>query len=218
MTSRTYTPRGAALTAVLFLVAGLVLGLAAGIVPRFFNVDPMQFISPPPAQPEAAPVETTAPPPPALHPKEVELQRLLLEVTQQRAALEEREKPLAARETQLEVQRRALEELREQLDRAEKDLRHLASVEVKEDQFKNIKKLGKIWSKMEPTEVVPIVKGLDPELTTNVLASMSEPQAAAILGAMGASPDSAKLASDVVTGLKRLKPMAPAKPTTAEAR
>ena len=29
MTSRTYTPRGAALTAVLFLVAGLVLGLAA---------------------------------------------------------------------------------------------------------------------------------------------------------------------------------------------
>jgi flagellar motility protein MotE (MotC chaperone) len=203
--------------AVIFLLVGLAVGLAAGIVPRLYNIDPLQLIKPPAAEKEAAPVDKETASPSPLRLKEAELQRLLAEVTQQRAALEEREKPLAARETQLEVLRRGLEELRDQLDRAEKDLKHVASVELRDDELKNIKKLGKIWSKMEPTEIVPIAKGLNPELTTNVLASMSEPQAAAILGALGASPDTAKLASDVVVGLRRLKP-APPKAQNTEAR
>ena len=213
MTSRRPSPRGAVLVPILCVVVGILLGVALGVVPRFFNIDPMRWIKPEAASTEAAASgEKSAgdekdgkkTKEEVVHPKELELRRLIADVQKQRAALEEREKPLAAREAQLEQTRKSLEEMKQQIDVVEARVKK-SNLEVDASELKNIKKLAKTWSQMEPTEVVALVKGLDIDLAAKVISSMQERAVAPILGAMATAADSEKLAPDLVMKLKLIK-------------
>src|SRR5262245_54690148 len=113
--------RGGVLVAVLCLFIGLVLGLAASFVPRLvMKIDPMKWIkpelawSPAPAEPAAEADEDGK-----AHPREVELRAKIAEVQKLRASLLEREKPLLAREQEVQNQLRAVEAIKTQIEEAE---------------------------------------------------------------------------------------------------
>jgi len=202
--SRTHSARSAVLVPILCVVIGLVLGLAVGIVPRFFNFDPMRLF-----KSEAVTLEKAEPgekkiKADAVQPKEVELRRMIADVTKQRALLEEREKPLTARTAQLEQERKALEEMKLQMDAIEARMKK-SSIEMDINEQKNIKRLAKMWAQMEPTEVVSLVKGLDLELAAKVISTMQERAAAPILGAMASAADGGTLAPDLVQKLRQIK-------------
>lgn len=193
---------------VLMLVAGLLAGLAAGIVPRFFGVDPMSYFDA-----EAEPVEAgvSAPPPSALNAREVELRRMIADVSKQSAALEARAKPLAAREGEIAQQARALEAMKAEIERAEGEMKKFVMM-LETGEQKNVRKMAKIWASMDPAEVVPLVRHLDVDVAAKVLGTMAERQAAPILGALATTVETSRIASDVVLRMKKLRQEEPAPP------
>lgn len=206
---------GKALAPILFIV-GLIAGLALATVPRLMGIDPLKSMVP--NAPAAANADgktddkdKDAPGATAVHPKEIELRRMIADVSKQRTALEEREKPLALREAKLEEEKKALEDLKKQIDENEGKFKKEV-VEVKADEFKNTKKLAKIWASMDPTEVVKVASGMDIELVAKILATMSEKQAALILGTLAAAPETSKITPELVVKLKQIKPPAPPAP------
>jgi flagellar motility protein MotE (MotC chaperone) len=203
---------GGAMVTVLMLVVGLLIGLAAGIVPRFFGVDPMTFINHTPEAEARAAAEKPAPVlPEALNAKELELRRMIADVTKQRAALEAREKPLIAREVELAQQSKALETMKADINHAEEEMKKFVML-IETDEQKNVKKMAKIWASMDPAEVVPLIRNLDIEVAAKVLGTMSERQAAPILGTLATTVETNKIASDVVMRMKKLRQEAPAAP------
>lgn len=204
MTDRSRSARGAVLVPILCVVIGVLLGLALGLAPRFFNVDPMRWIRRETVPVESPEIEKEKKKDDGVHPKEVELRRMIADVSKQRVLLEEREKPLAARAAQLDQERRALDEMKQQMDAVELRVKK-SSLELDAAEQKNIKRLAKMWAQMEPTEVVLLVKGLDIDVAAKVISTMQERAAAPILGAMATSVEGEKLAPELVLKLKQIK-------------
>src|SRR5437879_2616786 len=99
-------------------ILGLVLGFAGGVVPRIWKVDPLRLFAA--LAPERGPLDGTpavkeADAAGAAKPVESDLQGLIADVRKQRAALDAREKPLAARELQVQQERAALMALKQQM-------------------------------------------------------------------------------------------------------
>lgn len=204
---------------IVMFVVGVIIGLLGVAVPRMSGTDLLKSLENKAAHTEAGaeaakPAEDSdvkkAPnsKDPSVHPKEVELRSMIADVTKQRASLEEREKPLAMREAQLEERRKALDAMKQSIDEGETHLKKQI-VEVDASEIKNLKKLGKMWSQMEPTDVVRLAAGVDKDVAVKVLATMTERQSGAILGAMATSVEFSKLASEFVVRLKQLKQPAP---------
>jgi flagellar motility protein MotE (MotC chaperone) len=195
---------GGAIVAVLCLLVGIVIGAAALVAPRMFlKLDPVKFIKPelawtPPADPNAE--EEEAKP----HPREVELRRMIAEVQKQRLSLVEREKPLIAREQEVQNQLRSVESIKSQIEEAEARLKK-AQGELSADEVKNIKTLAKIWSQMEASEAAKMAASVEPDLAVRVLYNMPNEQTAPIFVALVSNPDTEKLAVSLTTQYKQLK-------------
>jgi flagellar motility protein MotE (MotC chaperone) len=195
---------GGVIVPVLCLLVGIVVGAAAILAPRMFlKLDPMKYIKPdlawtPPGDPSAE--EEDAKP----HPREVELRRMISEVQKQRVALAEREKPLLAREQEVQNQLKSIETIKTQIEEAEARIKK-QQLEQNVDEGKNIKTLAKIWSQMEPAEAAKIVSSVDPELAVRVLYNMPNELTAPIFATLVSNPDTEKLAVSLTTNYKRLK-------------
>lgn len=185
------------------LVLGTVLGFAVCLLLRQWGIDPLPQSVKPAVEPEA---KTEAPALATMVPakKELELRQMIVDVSRQRAVLEQREKELAEKETRYEVKRAKLEELKKEMDEAQERVAK-TTIEMESDEQRNMKKLAKIWAQMEPNEVANLVKGLDPEVVAKVIANMQERQAAPVLGALSTTPNSERMASEIVEKLKRIK-------------
>lgn len=201
---RTSRCHGNALAPLLCLLAGLLVGLAVCLLPRLWNVDPMEWFRPPP-QPEPKPAavkdELT----------KVELRSLIADVKKQRAALEEREQALTARATELDQQGVKNEALRRQMDevqqRVDAQVAEAKKILIQCDAAEqvNVGKLAKMWAQMEPAEVASLIKNLDTDVAAKVMANMQERQAAPILGEVAKMPNAEKLAAELVEKLKKIK-------------
>ena len=185
------------------LVLGTVLGFVVSLLLRQWGVDPLQQGVKPPVESEAK-TEASAPAAVVPAPKELELRRLIVDVQKQRAALEQREKDLAARAALVDQDRAKLDDLKKEMDLVEERVKK-NSVEMESDEQRNMKKLAKIWAQMEPNEVANLVKGLDPEVVAKVIANMQERQAAPVLGALSSMPNTERMASELVEKLKRIR-------------
>ena len=81
----------------------------------------------------------------------------------QRQTLAEREKPLLAREQEVQNQLRSVEGIKAQIEEAEARMKK-SQGELTADEVKNIKTLAKIWSQMEAAEAAKMAASVDPEL------------------------------------------------------
>lgn len=195
--------RGGVIVPVLCILVGIAIGAAAALAPRMFlKLDPMKFIKPELAW--TPPSENTEEEDAKPHPREVELRRMIAEVQKQRVTLAEREKPLLAREQEVQNQLRSIETIKTQIEEAEARVKKL-QVEQNADEGKNIKTLAKIWSQMESIEAAKIVSSVDPELAVRVLYNMPNELTAPIFAALVSNPDTEKLAVSLTTNYKRLK-------------
>lgn len=205
-------PHGGAIVSVLMLLVGIVIGLAAGIAPRLFmKLDPMKFIKPDLAYVPPVPVDPAVEALEKVHPREAELKAMIDEVKKQRASLAEREKPLQAREQEIQSQMQALTALKTKIEEAEGGVKKLQAVQNSEEAA-NVKKLAKIWGQMEPSESAKVMTSVEPEFAARVLYSMSAEQTAPILAVLIGKSDTEKLAADLMNTYKRMKPAA--KPET----
>jgi flagellar motility protein MotE (MotC chaperone) len=75
-----------------------------------------------------------------------------------------------------------------------------------------------MWSQMEPADVVRVAATIDKDLAVKVMSTMTEKQSGAILGSMSATPEYSKLAGEIVTRLKQLKPPPAAASPNGEAQ
>jgi len=205
-------PHGGALVSILMLLVGIVIGLAAGIAPRLFmKIDPMKFIKPDLAFVPPAPVDPAVEAAEKVHPREAELKAMIDEVKKQRASLAEREKPLLAREQEIQTQLQAMNALKAKIEEAEVGVKKLQLVQNTEEAA-NVKKLAKIWGQMEPAESAKVMTAVEPEFAAKVLYSMSAEQTAPILTVLIGKSETEKYAADLMTTYKRMKPAA--KPET----
>jgi flagellar motility protein MotE (MotC chaperone) len=198
--------RGGAMVAILCLLVGVALGLAAGVAPRFFKLDPMKYVKPDLAYQYAEKTEPEVEDPNAkLPPSEVKLRQMIADVQKQRAALEEREKPLLAREQEVANQKNSLAMLKSQIEQAEIRIKQ-QQVEQDEAEAKNIKRLAKIWSTMEPAQAAKMVTTVDPELAARVIYSMSDEVSAPIFTVLVNNAETEVLTANLMESFKRLKP------------
>jgi flagellar motility protein MotE (MotC chaperone) len=208
---------------IVLLVLGIIIGVLAAGIPRTLGIDVLKSLDAHPVAapaPAAEPVEEKKDVPaadPGAHPKEMELRRMIADVSRQRAALDERERPLAMREAQIEEQRKALEVLKQSIDESVAGIKK-QFVDIDATEIKNLKKVGKMWSQMEPADVVRVAATIDKDLAVKVMSTMTEKQSGAILGSMSATPEYSKLAGEIVTRLKQLKPPPAAASPNGEAQ
>jgi len=187
---------------VLTLVVGFVLGLAAAIGPRFAGIDPIEAMLPKePAPPRVTPTTDEKD---KGQKKELDLRAMINDVKKQRALLDEREKPLAARETQLKQERESLTELKTEISGLETRIRG-SILGIQTDESKNIKKMAKMWAEMEPDEVIGFARGLDLDTASKVIATMDAKQSAPIMAKLGADLKD-PTAVNIMKKLKQLKP------------
>ncbi|MEI6231500.1 MAG: hypothetical protein WCT04_00505 [Planctomycetota bacterium] len=190
---------------VIGIIIGLILGLAGCIVPRFWNVDLFAKIFPnkiaPSADKEA--LKKTVPDP-VVVPKDLELRRMIAEVAKQKAALQDRERPLAEASAKIDQERKALLALKQEIEDAE--LRAKTSVlEIDANEMVNLKRLAKTWAQMDPADAAKLARGIDLDFAVKILAKMTEKQTAGILGALTSETEGEKLAVSMTSRLKQLK-------------
>jgi flagellar motility protein MotE (MotC chaperone) len=207
---RTLTrPRqGKALVGVLLFVAGIAMGAGAILGMRVGGVDPLAKVLPLATAKEKEPAAKAEPEDP-LKLKEVEVRRLLADAKSMRARLDAESAEVALGKRRLEQERAAMETLKREIEKTgERLTAEINALRIEKDQaeLKNTKRLAKIWASMEPGEVFTIAKELDPNLVAQILYSMNERQAAPVIaGFSGSGPEGAKLASDIMTKLQKLR-------------
>ena len=137
-------------------------------------------------------------------PKELELRRMIADANKHKAALEERERPLAPAAAKLELERKALQALKLEVEAAERRAKS-SMLEIEVVEALNIKRLAKTWAQMEPLDAAKIIKNIELDFAVKVLGKMTERQCAALLGALTADPAGEKLAASLIVKLKQLK-------------
>jgi flagellar motility protein MotE (MotC chaperone) len=125
----------------------------------------------------------------------IDVERLLQQLGQRGAALDQREADLAARERSIseleaEVSRRLseLEALRTRIEE------RLAS--FRQENGDSVQRLVKIYAEMPPSQAAHLLESLEPGLATDVVRRMKQKQAAAVLALM--SPTTALRISELV--------------------
>lgn len=195
-------PKGSAAAALLCLLVGVIIGFAAALAPRFYNVDLFKVIKP---DTQAA-VEPTVIRP-AISQSETELKTLIDSVKAQKKDIEKREADIFAKEKEVADAEGRLLQLKTQMDASVEAFKAFHS-EVDADEASNLKKQGKVWGKMDPLKVLPYIQDLGPELSARILATMKENQTAPIFDAMSKddkNDEGRKLATRIQIILNRMK-------------
>ncbi len=115
-----------------------------------------------------------------------EVDQLVKELRQERAAMAERAKQLDELSERLKVEQAELQNATQAVHQLQRDF-DLSIVRVKEDETVNLKRLAKVYSAMEPDGATLILKELDEITVVKVLSFMKEDQIAALLTSLARS-------------------------------
>lgn len=191
---------GKALVTALAFVAGLVLGVGAAIGTNLAGLDLRGKLASA-NQTEAADKAPVA----ALAPAgEREVKAMIAELQNLQVKLDEDRKELAVEQKIVAQEHVTIEQLKKEIETAEERLdRFILAKDAGEE--KNLKRLAKQWSQMEPVEVYEIAKGLEEATTARILFSMSDRAAAPILAAFATrGADGTRLARNITERLREL--------------
>ena len=120
--------------------------------------------------------------------KNTESQGLYLEYSSMIDELKSQKNKILQREEQLNRQSIRIRKLENELTIARQRLENLheeTAVNItmlEKNEEKNLRKLAKLYSNMDPTQAAPILAGLDDDIIANILVRMKERQAARLLG------------------------------------
>jgi len=195
------TAFGGVLIGVLAWMAGILIGAAAVLGMRHGGLDlygRMGLVQEQPQDLASSPEESA-------RPKNAELMQMLAEAGRVRQRLENEQREVSLSTVQLQQEREALSTLKKQIEDAEQ--RVTAHVLTQDEaEKKNIKRLAKMWSQLEPKEVMEIARGLDDLLVAHILRAMNDRQAAPILAALGTfGTEGTKRVATVVKELQILR-------------
>jgi len=182
-------------------MAGILIGAAAVLGMRHGGLDlygRMGLVQEQPQDLASSPEESA-------RPKNAELMQMLAEAGRVRQRLENEQREVSLSTVQLQQEREALSTLKKQIEDAEQ--RVTAHVLTQDEaEKKNIKRLAKMWSQLEPKEVMEIARGLDDLLVAHILRAMNDRQAAPILAALGTfGTEGTKRVATVVKELQILR-------------
>lgn len=199
-------PHGGILTGIMLFMGGLLIGMATVIGLQFAGVNLNHFTGfGPPKEKQASEKGKSFVPPP----NESELRAMMAELTRERERFAQEQKKWAAEQQQIALEKTSVEQMKKQIDTIEKDFtekQKQTSLETDEYERKNLKRMAKMWSQMEPAEVMSVIKDLTDPLVARVLYSMSERQSAGIVAALAGSGETgSKRAAAVLNEIRALR-------------
>lgn len=116
-------------------------------------------------------------------PASVEERRLTASIQDQRKKLEQREQSLRHREIELKTLTSEVEEKLEELARNRSQMQELFD-QASEEEANRLRKLSKMYGKMEPNRAARLLADLEEDLAVDILSGMKSKSAGEILGRM----------------------------------
>lgn len=148
----------------------------------------------PPADPaevakkEAEEAVAAAPPPPLWSFKTAAVDELINELKNERQAIIEEQKDLAAMSSQVTAERQEVEKVKAEVAKMRQEL-EARIIEVAENERDNLKKLMQTYMVMPPAAAVMIFREMDEDQVVKILSTMKNDKVALILGAMASTVD-----------------------------
>jgi hypothetical protein len=139
-----------------------------------------------------------------------EINKMILDLADQRAALQKREESVAADEARIISERKENERIRDEINRTRKELTGYI-VEIKSDEIVHLREQVSILSNMAPENIVAVFNEKSDSEVVKILALMKPDMVAQILEAMMAQPAEPnkptpqKHAAALLDALKRLR-------------
>ena len=109
-----------------------------------------------------------------------EMDRLMSELTKEKAGVAQRQQQLDELATRLEVERSEINILLQSIQRTQKDFDKNV-LRVQEEEALNLKKLAKVYAAMSPEGAVPILKQMEDDQIVKFMAFMKENETAPLL-------------------------------------
>lgn len=132
-----------------------------------------------------------------------EVDQLLKEIKDEKAALEKRSAELRELETRLAAERAEINQITQRVAQLQFDFDQNL-VRVKEEEIPNLKKLAKMYTAMSPEGASAIMRELDDLVVVKVMSFMKEDQSAPLLDAMATEGEAqAKRAAAIAEALRK---------------
>jgi flagellar motility protein MotE (MotC chaperone) len=132
-----------------------------------------------------------------------EVDQLLKEIKDEKAALEKRSTELRELETRLAAERAEINQITQRVAQLQFEFDQNL-VRVKEEEIPNLKKLAKMYTAMSPEGASAIMRELDDLVVVKVMSFMKEDQSAPLLDAMAREGEAqAKRAAAIAEALRK---------------
>ena len=132
-----------------------------------------------------------------------EVDQLLKEIKDEKAALERRSAELRELETRLAAERAEINQITQRVAQLQVEFDQNL-VRVKEEEIPNLKKLAKMYTAMSPEGASAIMRELDDLVVVKVMSFMKEDQSAPLLDAMAMEGEAqAKRAAAIAEALRK---------------
>jgi flagellar motility protein MotE (MotC chaperone) len=132
-----------------------------------------------------------------------EVDQLLKEIKDEKAALEKRSAELRELETRLAAERAEINQITQRVAQLQFEFDQNL-VRVKEEEIPNLKKLAKMYTAMSPEGASAIMRELDDLVVVKVMSFMKEDQSAPLLDAMAREGETqAKRAAAIAEALRK---------------
>lgn len=132
-----------------------------------------------------------------------EVDQLLKEIKDEKAALEKRAAELRELETRLAAERAEINQITQRVAQLQVEFDQNL-VRVKEEEIPNLKKLAKMYTAMSPEGASAIMRELDDLVVVKVMSFMKEDQSAPLLDAMAMEGETqAKRAAAIAEALRK---------------
>ena len=109
-----------------------------------------------------------------------EMEQVVSELKNERTSLATREQQLGELEARLKAERTEIDEATKRITKMQQDVNR-ETLRIKEDEVGNLKRLGKLYSTMEPASAAKIMRELDDSVVVKILTLMKDADVALIL-------------------------------------
>ena len=109
-----------------------------------------------------------------------ELEQIVTELKTERTSLTTREQQLGELEARLKAERTEIDEATRRIAKMQQEVNR-ETLRIKEDEVGNLKRLGKLYSTMEPSSAAKIMRELDDTVVVRILTLMKDAEVALIL-------------------------------------
>lgn len=134
----------------------------------------------------------------------LEYSSMLDELKTQKEALSQKEQVLTRQADRIKRLENELRTARTKLEKLQEETA-VNITEMEESEKRNLRKLAKVYSAMDPDQAAPILARLDDDTIANILIRMKERQAAKLLGSFGAQNAESKQRAALIS--KKIRTM-----------